>query len=59
MTSPVTRAQANRAPLECDGMGDLHHGCVANKSAATALYGPKALRNVYKILLSLCYEESR
>ncbi len=33
---PVTRSQFNRAPLGCDGTGDSHHGCAADKSAATA-----------------------
>ncbi len=33
---PVTRSQSNRAPLACGGTGDSHHGCVADKSAATA-----------------------
>jgi len=28
---PVTRSQSNKAPL-----GDSHHGCAAEKSAATA-----------------------
>ncbi len=33
---PVTRSQSNRAVLGCGGMGDSHHGCAADKSAATA-----------------------
>ncbi len=32
---PVTRYQSNRAPLGCGGTGDSHHGCAADKSAAT------------------------
>ncbi len=32
----VTRSQSNRAPLGCGGTGDSHHGCAADKSAATA-----------------------
>ncbi len=36
MASTVTRSQSNRAPLGCGGTGDLHHGCAADKSAATA-----------------------
>ncbi len=36
MASTVTRSQSNRATLGCGGMGDSHHGCAANKSAATA-----------------------
>ncbi len=36
MASTVTRSQSNRAPLGCDGTGDSHHGCTADKSAATA-----------------------
>ncbi len=34
--STVTRSQSNRAGLVCDGKGDSHHGCAADKSAATA-----------------------
>ncbi len=36
MASTVTRSQSNRAPLGSGGTGDLHHGCAANKSVATA-----------------------
>ncbi len=36
MGSTVTRSQSNRAPLGCGGMGYSHHGCAADKSAATA-----------------------
>ncbi len=32
----VTRSQSNRALLGCGGTGDSHHGCAADKSAATA-----------------------
>ncbi len=28
-------SQSNRAPLRCGGTGDSHHGCAADKSAAT------------------------
>ncbi len=35
MASTVTKSQSNRAPLGCGGTGDLHHGCVADKSTAT------------------------
>ncbi len=63
MASTVTRSQSNRAPLGCGGMGDSHHGCAADKSAATALcyrqYGPKSLRNVSNTLLNPCHEELR
>ncbi len=34
--STVTRSQSNRAPLGCGGMRYSHHGCAADKSAATA-----------------------
>ncbi len=30
MASTVTRSQSNRAPLECGGTGDSHHGCAAD-----------------------------
>ncbi len=36
MASTVTRSQSNRAHLGCGGTGDSHHGCAADKSAATA-----------------------
>ncbi len=36
MASTVTRSQSNRSPLGCGGTGDSHHGCAADKSAATA-----------------------
>jgi len=36
MASTVTRSQSNRAPWGCGGTGDSHHGCAADKSAATA-----------------------
>ncbi len=36
MAFTVTRSQSNRAPLGCGGTGDWHHGCAADKSAATA-----------------------
>ncbi len=34
--STVIRSQSNRALLGCGGIEDSHHGCAANKSAATA-----------------------
>ncbi len=37
IASTVTRSQSNRAPFGCGGTGDLHHGCAAVKSAASAL----------------------
>ncbi len=36
LASTFTRSQSNRAPLGCGGTGDLHHGCAADKSTATA-----------------------
>ncbi len=60
MASTITRSQSNRVPLGCGGTGDLHHGCVADKSAATAwcyhvnmdqnLWGmfPKELRQFWR-----------
>ncbi len=36
LASTVTRSQSNRAPLGRGGTGDSHHGCAADKSAATA-----------------------
>lgn len=34
MTWTVTRSQSSRAYLGCSGIGDLLHGCAADKSAA-------------------------
>uniref|UniRef100_A0A3Q1G542 C-factor-like n=1 Tax=Acanthochromis polyacanthus TaxID=80966 RepID=A0A3Q1G542_9TELE len=31
----LTRSLSSRAPLGCGGTGDFHHGCAADKSAAT------------------------
>ncbi len=63
MTSTVTRSQSNRAALGCGGTRDSHHGCAADKSAATVMlswqYGPKSLRNVSNTLLNLCHKELR
>ncbi len=36
MASTVTGSQSNRALLGCDGTEYSHHGCAADKSAATA-----------------------
>ncbi len=36
MASTITWSQSKRAPLGCGGREDLHHGCAADKSAATA-----------------------
>ncbi len=36
MASTFTRSQSNRAPLGYGGTVDSHHGCAADKSAATA-----------------------
>ncbi len=35
MASAITRSQSNRAALGCGGTRDSHHGCAADKSAAT------------------------
>ncbi len=35
---PITTSKSNSAPLGCGGTGDSHHGCAADKSAATAWY---------------------
>ncbi len=55
MASTVTRSQSNRAPLGCGGTGDSHHGCAADKSAATVMlscqYGPKSMRKCFQHLV--------
>ncbi len=50
----------NRAPLGCGGTGNSHHGCAADKSAATAWcyhVNMDQIRNVSNTLLNLCHEE--
>lgn len=37
MAATVTRSQSNGVVLVC-GTGDLHHGCTAEKSAATVYH---------------------
>ncbi len=54
----------NRAPLGCGGTGDSHHGCAADKSAATAWrYHVNMDQNLWgmfpKTLLNLFHEELR
>lgn len=36
MASAATRPQHTRAPLECSGTGEGHHGHATDKSLATA-----------------------
>ena len=60
LASTVTRSKSYGAPLGCGGPRGSHHGCAADKSAATMLscqYGPKSLRDVSSTLLSLCPED--
>ncbi len=64
MASPVPRSQSNRAPLGCGGTGDSHHGCAADKSAATAWcyhvnMDQNLLRNASNTLLNLCHKKLR
>ncbi len=55
-TSTVTRSQSNRAPLGCGGTGDLHHGCVADKSAATAwCYHDNMDQNLWGMFPTPCW----
>ncbi len=58
-----TRSQSNRAALGCGGTGDSHHGCAADKSAATAwCYHVNIDQNLWESfqnLLNLCHEELR
>ncbi len=56
MASTVTRSQSNRAPLGCGGMGDLHHGCAADKSAATAwCYHVNMDQNLWRMFPTPCW----
>ncbi len=56
MASTVTRSQSNRAPLGCGGTGDSHHGCAADKSAATAwCYHVKMDQNIRGMFPTPCW----
>ncbi len=56
MASTVTRSQSNRAPLACGGTGDSHHGCAADKSAATAwCYHVNMDQNIWGIFPTPCW----
>ncbi len=53
---PVTRPLSNRAPLACGGTGDLHHGCAADKSAATAwCYHVNMDKNLWGMFPAPCW----
>ncbi len=52
MASTVTRSQSNRAPLGCGGTGDSHHGCAADKSAATAC----AIMSIWTKISEECFQ---
>ncbi len=53
---PVTRSQSNRTPLGCGGTGDSHHGCAADKSAATAwCYQVKMDQNLWEMFPTPCW----
>ncbi len=56
MASTVTRSQSNRAPLGSGGTGDLHHGCAADKSAATAwCYHVNMDQNIWRMFPTPCW----
>ncbi len=56
MASTVTRSQSNRAPLGCGGTGDWHHGCAADKSAATAwCYHVNTDKNLWGMFPTPCW----
>ncbi len=56
MASTVTRSQSNRAPLGCGGTGDSHHGCAADKSAATVwCYHVNMDQNLWGIFPTPCW----
>ncbi len=52
---PVTRSQSNRAPLGCGGTGDSHHGCAADKSAATVWCYHDNMDNLWGMFLTPCW----
>ncbi len=54
--STVTRSQSNRASLGCGGTGDSHHGCAADKSAATAwCYHVNMEQNLWEMFPTPCW----
>ncbi len=56
MASTVTRSQSNRAPLGCGGTGDSHHGCAADKSAATTwIYRVNMDQNLWGMFPTPCW----
>ncbi len=56
MASTVTRSQSSRAPLGCGGTGDSHHGCAADKSAATAwCYHVNMDQNFWEMFPTPCW----
>ncbi len=56
MASTVIRSQSNRAPLGCGGTGDSHHGCAADKSAATVwCYHVNMDQNLWGMFPTLCW----
>ncbi len=56
MASTVTRSKSNRAPLGCGGTGDSHHGCAADKSAATAwCYHVNMDQNIWAMFPTPCW----
>ncbi len=56
MASTVTRSQSSRAALGCGGTGDLHLGCAADKSAATAwCYHVNMDQNLWAMFTTPCW----
>ncbi len=56
MASTVTRSQSNRAALGCGGTGDSHHGCAADKSAATVwCYHVNMDQNIWAMFPKPCW----
>ncbi len=56
MASTVTISQSNRAHLGCGGMGDLYHGCAADKSASTAwCYHVNMNQNLWGMFPTPCW----
>ncbi len=54
--STVTRSQSSRVPLGCGGTGYSHHGCAADKSAATAwCYHVNMGQNLWGLFPTPCW----
>ncbi len=56
MASTVSRSQSNRAPLACGVTGESHHGCAADKFAATVWYYHVYMdQNIWRMFPTPCW----